>query len=305
VSSYTAVDLSQLPFPDAVETLDYETILAEMLDDFHTRMTAIEPTFVPLVEGDPAYKVLEVAAYRELVIRQRVNDAIKAVCLAYAAGADLDQIGARFNVERLLIQAGDPDAVPPTDDVYESDDDYRRRIQLSFEGYSTAGPSGAYKYHALSADADVLDVSVQEHTPAAGSVTVTVLSRTGSGVPAAGVLTNVTTALNADSVRPLCDTVVVQAVTLVNYSVTATLHVYPGPDPTVVEDAAQAALDEYIANCHRVGRDVTLSGLYAALHQPGVQKVVITAPVADVAVDLDEASWCTGTTLSTVTSTDE
>jgi phage-related baseplate assembly protein len=131
VSSYTAVDLSQLPFPDAVETLDYETILAEMLDDFHTRMTAIEPTFVPLVEGDPAYKVLEVAAYRELVIRQRVNDAIKAVCLAYAAGADLDQIGARFNVERLLIQAGDPDAVPPTDDVYESHADYRRRIQLS------------------------------------------------------------------------------------------------------------------------------------------------------------------------------
>jgi phage-related baseplate assembly protein len=99
--------------------------------------------------------------------------------------------------------------------------------------------------------------------------------------------------------------VIVQAVTLVNYAVNATIYVFDGPDPTVVQDAAQAALDAYTADCHKVGRDVTLSGLYAALHQPGVQKVVISAPVADVAIDLNSASWCTGTTLSMLPSTDE
>lgn len=299
MASYTAVDLSQLPFPDAVEVIDYEVILAEMLDDFQTRMGV---TFSAPLESDPSYKILEVAAYREVLLRQRVNEAIKALCLAYALGADLDQIGARYNVERLLIQAADPDAVPPTEDVFEGDEDYRRRIQLSFESYSTAGPSGAYKYHALSADPDVLDASVKSVTP--GEVTVTVLSRTGSGVPAGGVLTNVTNALNAETVRPLCDTVVVQAATIVNYAVTATLYLFPGPDPLVVEDAAQAAVEAYAAESHRCDRSVTLSGLYAALHRPGVQRVVLTSPVADVDIAYNQASWCTAITLTTAASVD-
>jgi phage-related baseplate assembly protein len=42
---------------------------------------------------------------------QRVNDAVRAVFLASARGADLDQIGAGFNVSRLVINPGDPDAV--------------------------------------------------------------------------------------------------------------------------------------------------------------------------------------------------
>lgn len=305
MANFTEVDLSQLPFPDVVEVLDYEAILAEMVDDFQTRMLAVDPTFSPLVESDPAYKVLEIAAYRELLLRQRVNEAIAGVCLALARGADLDQIGARYNVPRLLLQAGDPDAVPPTEDIFESDDDYRRRIQLSFEGFSTAGPSGAYKYFALSADADVLDVSVQRHTPVAGSVTINVLSRSENGTPSSDVLDAVTAALNDEDVRPLCDTVVVQAATIVEFEVEATIFVFPGPDPQVVLDAAQDELDKYLASCHRVGRDVPLSGIYAALHRAGVQRVEIALPTADVIIDDDEASWCAGMNVAVEVSADE
>lgn len=64
---FTAVDLSQLPAPSVVETLDFETILQAMLDDLLAR----DPDFSALVESDPAYKILEVAAYRELLLRQR------------------------------------------------------------------------------------------------------------------------------------------------------------------------------------------------------------------------------------------
>jgi phage-related baseplate assembly protein len=38
--------------------------------------------------------LLQVVAYRELLLRQRINEASKAVMVAYAASADLDQIGA-------------------------------------------------------------------------------------------------------------------------------------------------------------------------------------------------------------------
>ena len=77
---FTSVDLSQLPPPDVVETLDFETILAEMLADLRAR----DAVFDALVESDPAYKILEAAAYRETLIRQRVNEAARAVMLPSA-----------------------------------------------------------------------------------------------------------------------------------------------------------------------------------------------------------------------------
>ena len=290
--SFTAVDLSQLAAPDVVETLDYEVILAAMVADLQSR----DPAFTALVESDPAYKILEVAAYRETIIRQRVNDGAKAVMLAYAGGADLDQIAANYNVERLVLEEGDPDAIPPVAPTLESDTDLRRRVQLSFEGFSTAGPVGAYVFHALGADPDVLDVSVA--SPAPGDVVVSVLSRQGDGTASAELIAAVDAVLSSDTVRPLTDNVTVQSATIVNYSVTAVLTVLPGPDGSVVLAQAQSALDAYIAETRRLGRDVTRSGLFAALHQPGVQNVTLTAPAADVVIADDEASFCTGTNVT-------
>lgn len=290
--SFTAVDLSQLAAPDVVETLDYEAILAAMVADLQSR----DPAFTALVESDPAFKILEVAAYRETLIRQRVNDGAKAVMLAYAGGADLDQIAANYNVERLVLDSGDPDAIPPVAPTLESDTALRRRVQLSFEGFSTAGPVGAYVFHALGADPDVLDVSVASPTP--GDVVVSVLSRQGDGTAAAGLISAVGAVLSSDTVRPLTDNVTVQSATIVTYSVTAVLTVLPGPDGSVVLAQAQAALNAYIAETQRLGRDVTRSGIFAALHQPGVQNVSMTAPAADVVIADDEASFCTGTNVT-------
>lgn len=286
------IDLSLLAAPDIVETLDYEEILSAMIAD----LTERDPSFTALVESDPAYKILEVAAYRELLIRQRVNDAARAVMLAYATGSDLEHLGALFGVERLVVDPGDPDAVPPVPPTYESDDRLRQRIQLAIESLSTAGPVDAYRYHALSADADVLDVSVT--SPSAGQVLVTVLSAEGDGTPDQDLLDAVEAALTDRSIRPLTDQVTVQAAAIVNFEVTAELTLYEGPDAEVVRQAAEDAVKAYVDENHRLGRDITLSGLYAALHQPGVMKATISAPAADVTVQETEASWCTAVTVT-------
>lgn len=290
--TYTAIDLSRIAPPDIVEAISFEAVLAAMLADLQARA----PEFTALVESDPAYKILEVAAYRETLIRQRVNEGARAVMLAYAGGADLENLAALFGVSRLLIDAGDPDAVPPVPAEYESDTDLRRRTQLALEGFSTAGPRGAYIFHALSADADVLDANAT--SPEAGDVLVTVLSRTGSGAAGAGLLAAVGAALNDEEVRPLTDHVVVASASVVNYAITATLYFYDGPDRAVVLAAAQAAAQAYAAAQHRIGRDVTLSGVYAALHQPGVQRVALAAPSANITISETQASWCTAITLT-------
>jgi phage-related baseplate assembly protein len=293
MSGYSAIDLSLLPVPDVVETLDYEVILAAMKADLAAR--APDLAAVLALESEPLVKLLEVAAYREVLIRARVNDAAQAVTLARATGTDLDNLAALFGVARLVISPGNPSAVPPVAPTLESDADLRRRAQLALEGFSTAGPEGAYVFHALSADADVLDVSAT--SPSAGDVLVTVLSRTGSGTAPAPLLATVQAALNADDVRPLCDNVIVQSASIVSYAITATLFFYPGPDSAVVMAAAQAAATAYAAAQHRIGRDVTISGLHAALHQPGVQRVVLTSPSAALTIGSAQASWCTAITL--------
>lgn len=289
---FTAVDLSQLPAPDVVEALDFETILADMVADLQAR----DPAFTAMVESDPAYKILEVAAYRELLIRQRVNEAARAVMLAYAAGADLENLGALFGVPRLVTDPGDPEAIPPVPPTYETDTDYRRRIQLSLEGFSTAGPEGAYIFQALSADGQVLDASAISPSP--GDVVVTVLSRTGDGTADQALLDIVNAALSAEDVRPLTDNVTVQSAAIVNYTVEATLYFYSGPGSEQALANAQAAIEAYTEKQHRLGLDVTLSGVYAALHQSGVQGVDLVSPAANIVVDRQQAAFCTGITLT-------
>ncbi len=292
------IDMSQLPAPSVVEALDYETILALMLTDLIQR----DSTFSALVESDPAYKILEVCAYREHLIRQRVNDASRGVMLAYATSTDLDHLAALYDVERLLVDQGDPEAVPPIPPTYESDDRLRLRVQMAPESWTTAGSRGSYAFHALSASALVKDVAVESPTP--GEVVVTVLSATGDGTVDTPLLEAVDAALSAETVRPLCDAVTVQAAQITPYSIDAALTLYVGPDTETVRQAAAGAAQAYAAAQHRLGRDVTISGLYAALHQPGVQRVAMLAPIADLEVDSSHAAWCQSITV-TVAGSDE
>lgn len=296
---FSPIDLSQLPAPQLVEPLDFETLLAERKAALVALHPAEEQAAIAArlaLESEPMTKLLQENAYRELALRQRINDAIRGVMLAYAVGSDLNHIGANYKVQRLVLDYGNPAAMPPVPPTYESDEDLRRRIQLSPEGYTTAGSEGSYVFHGLSADAAVRDVSAA--SPAPGVVVVYVLSREGNGSASDALLAAVSAALNSESVRPMTDQVQVQSAAIVNYTVDAELVMYPGPDADVVRAAALAAVTAYTQAQQRIGYDVTLSGLYAALHQPGVQRVNLWAPTGNLVIGDGEASHCTGITLT-------
>jgi phage-related baseplate assembly protein len=285
------IDFSTLPAPRVIESLDYEAIRAAMLDDLKVRL----PEWTADLESDPAVKIIEVAAYRELLLRQRVNDAASSVMIAYAVGSDLDQIGAMFNVTRL---AG------------ETDEAYRARVQQGYSLLAAAGPANAYRAHAMGVDASIVDASVTSLAP--GQVTVTVLApqfiapaeATADEIAAGGalfssllpptdsvtiiarndapIMDSVRQALNAEDVRPLTDSVSVRQPTLKTFDISAVLTVYPGPDQTLVLNDAQAALDGYLASIRRMDYDATRAGIIAALTVAGVQNVELSSPAADI-----------------------
>lgn len=292
MSGFTRIDLSKLEMPQLVETLDFEAIVAEIKADLAERAPEVA-AFLEL-ESEPLIKLVEAVAYREMLLRQRVNEAGKAVMLATAGGSDLDNLAALFGVQRLLVDPGDPDAIPPVPATYESDERLRLRAQLSLEAHTTAGSEGSYTFWALSAAPDVRDVNISSPNP--GEVLVTVLDE--NGAPSQVVLDAVDEKLSHENVRPLTDHVTVRGANLIEYEIKATLTLLDGPDNAVVIAAADASVRAYAERQFHLGHDITVSGLHAALHVEGVQNVALTEPITDLDIAPHEAARNVGVTLS-------
>lgn len=291
-TSTTAIDLSQLPEPTIVEQIDYETILAEGIQDYYDRMDATGVEYTKLRESDPAYKLAEVFAYREMLVRQRANDSAKAVLLAYAQGSDLDHKAAEKNLTRRLIS----EATETSDAVYETDASLRKRVQLAPEGYTTAGSEGSYLFHGMNADSRVKDI--QPFSPTEGVVSIYVLSTEGDGTASETLISLVDSALNQKEIRPLTDHVNVYSASIINYSVEAVLDTGSGPDSDTILAAAAVALSNYTKEVHALNQKATISGIYKALQQDGVIDVDLIQPTQNVVADLGQAPYCNSVNIS-------
>lgn len=284
-SSPTTVDLSRFDPPTIVEQLDYETILQRKV----ARVQALLPSFDATVDSDPAVKVLQVATYDEMLLRQDFNERLVGRLVAYATGSTLDHLGAAIGVARLLVSPANPTTGVAA--IYETDDSFRARIVLGPEGFSVAGPELAYVKHAKDASGLVLDASAT--SPAPGEVLVSVLSVEGDGTASPLLLDQVTAIVTDKSIRPLGDLVSVSSAKQRRFALVARLWTFSGPDPLLVLSTSNAKLAGYLADSRKLGRDITMSGLYAALTVEGVQRVEIISPVESIVCDLTEAALCT------------
>ena len=311
------LNLSSLPDPAIIETLSFQSIFNDLKDDFSTRFSE----YTALVESDPAIKLLEVAAQREVILRQRVNDAFKATLLAFAAGADLDQLAAFYGLTRL------------TD---ETDATLRERTINRIQGSSTAGGAAWYRYQALTANNGVRDARVT--SPAAGEVQVALLSKEKTNLLALGTSTSqlsadmvslatfygvstggstgitndsqasaaiaavidaagpegtatsqllaaVDSTMQSSEVRVITDTVATVTANVVSVDVSADVYLYPDTSSSVL-DGVEAAIRQAVQDEGGLGWDLTLSWLIKNIHVDGVQRVDMVAPTANqVAAD--------------------
>lgn len=288
----TVVDLSALPAPDVLEPLDFEETYQEALGTFRSYMG---DNWTATLESDPVTKLLEVGAYNKVGNRARVNDGAKALLLAHAIGSDLDHLGANVNLPRLVIQAEDLLAVPPVAKVMELDDAYRERIQLAYEGLTTAGPRNSYILHARNASGLVADATAESPSPC--YVDVTVLSSEGKGEAGPELLATVDAALNDEDVRPVADRVTVRGAQIIEYRIDAVLHM-TGAGPEVDASLAEAKrrLAAWINPRKRLGVEVARSAVDAQLHVAGVSRVELIDWV-DLAPTKAQAAYCVGYTV--------
>jgi phage-related baseplate assembly protein len=259
--SFTGVDISTLPAPQIISALDFATIRDTVLSD----LRRLAPQTEGLGPADPLVKLIDLFAYRELLLRQQLNEAARALLPALATGSDLDHLAVIMGVKRLTA---------------ETDNSLRIRLSRAPEAWSVAGPSGAYLALATAAHPDIAFVSVSSPSPA--NVTIAVQSKSEGGVAPQVVIDAVTAATSAASVRPIADRVTVQAAQMIALDVTATIRTYPDAPAATTVAAAGASLQAWLGDNARLGRDITTDALIAALRVKGVSKVTLVAPTIDL-----------------------
>ncbi|WP_367863247.1 baseplate J/gp47 family protein [Pseudomonas guariconensis] len=286
-------DLSQLPAPQVLEDLDYESVYQADLETFRDFMG---DNWDAVLESDPVTKLLEVGAYRKVLNRARINDAAKALLLAYASGSDLDQLAANVSLQRLVIQAEDLQAVPPVPAVLEADDALRERVQLVYEGLTTAGPRNSYILHARNASGLVADATAE--SPAPAEVVVTVLGLDGNGAAPPELLETVRQYLNDDDVRPVADRVTVQSAEILPYRIDAVVYMAgTGPENEALLAECERRLVAWVNPRRRLGLEVSRSGVDAQLHINGVSRVELVG-WSDIRPTKAQAAWCEGFTVT-------
>lgn len=288
------VDLSELPPPEIIATLDFEIILSDVKAMIIAAYPVGQQQAIAAaldLESEPLMVLAQVIAYRELMLRQVINDGAAACMLSHSTGGDLDNLAANNNTERLTIV----EETDTTDAVMESDAALRLRAQSAFEGVSVAGPTGAYEYFAKSASGKVADVKAS--SPAPAEVVVSVLSAEGDGTASDELIATVNAKLSDESIRPVGDRLTVQSAEIISYDINATLYLYPGPESEPIVNAAEVSLQKWLKSQWRIGLDVARSAILAALHVQGVQRVELDLPERLIISDT-QAARCASVTIT-------
>jgi phage-related baseplate assembly protein len=295
MTGFAAVNLGQLAAPNVVEALNYEAILAELKTDVIARLAAMGVTYdVQNIESDPIVKVLEVAAYRELLLRARVNSACRAIMLAYAQGADLDHKATDFEVQRRIMRYEDDAKTKP---VYETDEELRRRVQLAPEAFSTAGARGAYIFHALSACSLIADAWA--FCPEPGRADVVLAGANGVAVSDATVGRVIDT-FKREDLTPLTDAVYVYKATRKDYGVTMNVTCQRGLSTALLKSQIEAKVRAYAAERYRIAAEVYRSGIIAAAFISGVESLDLVSPSENVVCADHEIPFLASLTVNVV-----
>lgn len=324
MSRFVAPDLSVLGDVPQVVPVDFEAIkqgrddylvaaLAKFGVDFDLTKLETDPLVIAYSEG---------GGYQEILFRQRVNEAIRGLSLATAIGGDLDHIGATYAGIGRLVYPNAEDDQPPNSQWdaalakwVETDALFRARIVLAFEAFSTAGPEGAYVFHALELDGvrDVADAVVYSEEDAATysntlhadaysmglipnpfpsrangdpvkapEILVVVLPTLSYGVANQALLNRVFLACTAEEVRPIGDNVRIEAATVTNYNIEVKLYYAPGADASAMAAEAKKRLEAYAADRRRIGLEIQREVIGGRAAVDNRVTIDVVQPVADV-----------------------
>lgn len=167
----------------------------------------------------------------------------------------------------------------------ESDDKLRERVYLAPDGYSVAGPIGAYVYWTKSYNTSIGSVNVYSPTPCV--VEVRVLLEDGSA-PNSAMLAGLLEYLSDETKRPLTDQVYCMAPDFTYFDIDMTYYINSSDmsSATSIQSKVAAAVSEYVTwQTSEIGRDIIPSELIRRVMEAGAKRVIVNKPTFTVVKD--------------------
>jgi phage-related baseplate assembly protein len=187
-----------------------------------------------------------------------------------------------ISVTNITVSQGGVDA--------ETDDAYAMRLALVPGAFSVAGSYQAYTYWAFTSNVAVSsatvvgpsgDINQRPPTTAAGYVDVYILLQ-GGVLPTSSTIAQITSFLNATTIRPLGDVVTVLPPTVVNYNVVGQYWIDPVNQNMVtsIQAQVQAAVTEFNTyTSAQIGRTINPEHLGQMIMEAGASDYQLTQPL--------------------------
>jgi len=177
-----------------------------------------------------------------------------------------------LSVSNTTVTAGGADE--------ESDDQYRYRIWLAIESYSTCGPRDAYEFWALSAHPDIIQCVVHSAPEIAGEVWLYPLLRDGQ-LPSTEILDLVQAVCSADTKRPVTDFVTAKLAAEFEY--TLDMEYFVGEENEVLLATIQDNVEQAVADWIQwqrsfISRDLNCDELRKRCLLAGAKRIVVNSP---------------------------
>jgi phage-related baseplate assembly protein len=314
-SRFTVIRPELLPAMRVLQSISTEDMISNRMARFKALWAAYDPPFaaqydVENLPFDPIRINQECNSFFEALVRDRVNQACRAITLAFAVGSDLDAIASRYpyGVPRLDY---DGDGVPD-----EDDSSYRTRIWLSPSILSLNGPGqGTYEsyiFWALSAPQPSGETRLKHASAftkrATGHVFIPIMrddyrpvtrqeflsedwltTDEGSPNPSDAQIKAVYDYINQRGFarKGLTDWVSVLRPKITRTNIIAKIKLFPGVDSATLMQEVNAQVLELVNAIRWLGADLTHLSLKGAMAAAGVYNVDLLEPLADVVVPQD------------------
>jgi phage-related baseplate assembly protein len=242
-----------------IENKTYDEILAEI--------KANMPSEITLLESDPATKILEIVAFREMILRERINNSAKSNLLAFADGKNLDYLAEFYGIDR---QDG------------EIDDVFRERIKAKIAAFSTSGTKEHYRFHALSSSTNVKDALAS--SPGQGLVKISILSNSDDGTASEKLLETVKNHIMKDDIKMLTDTVEIVGCRIISLDIKIEIKT---TNSFVLDSIRSNFINKFNATkC--LGWSPSISWIIANLFTDDVTHIRVIDPTEDLVIASDE-----------------
>lgn len=324
-----------MPEPPLLAIPSFEEELAGFKADVLARVDALRPDDHAAVaetmqnDAELVSIIIQACALRTIHRTRVMDEKLRQLMLPWARGGNLDaKAFDLYGLRRQVITKGDPSAVPPTEDVMESDEDFMIRILLAPFTWSTGGTEMAYRYHALtlgarpkttistpspgrvvvtydfplsSRAAEVKDARAKVAAAETGKVNIWLLSRKGDGIPSDDLMGYAQEYFKRPDIALLTDLVTLKKATNKNYAVRLKLHCQSTPWGEVDTGTIEARARELATQLHMLEGTIDphrFSSIAYGMTTPVIVEVL--EPAAVITCGYGEAPFCTSVTVEAV-----